>query len=243
VIFEVSLALAMVLLAAVGLAHSLATRTRAQTAMLLVCGVGFGFLFPSIDINVFGHYTFHGRLTVMSFPFHLGFAWYGLYYMALALAEWVLGDDAPPYKLALLAGAVFGLLEAQWDPTLLALGAMELFLPSFAEWPLGFNVGVPMCHGLFGFGFAYGFLKLRHAPRPALCTAVLLATLVLWPMGMMATVPLLEPLYSWVGERVSQPVAFALDTVHFATSFGPAIALEGLWLRWLAKRLTGGGPG
>ncbi len=249
-IFEILLLVTVLLMAAVALTHSLRTRSRSDTLMLLVAGVGFGYLFPAIDIHLFGHYTFHGRLTVFDFPVHLGLAWYGLYYLALSLAERLLGRDARPGWLALVAGLIFGLLEAQWDPVLLERGVMELFLPSCGRYPFAFNPGVPMCHALFGFGYAYGYLKLRRAsPEPVapgawtsrrhlLATAVLLGTLVVWPLGLMASVPMMAPLYAQARLSLSQPALVAIDVAHFVPSFLLSGFLESLFVRVVASRLS-----
>lgn len=242
-IFELCLMSTVLVMAGMAFAHSWATRGRGDAILLLVLGAGFGYLFPVIDINLFEQYTFHGHLTVFNLPLHLGLAWYGLYVMSLALAEQVVGRDASRVRIAVLAGFIFGVLEAQWDPTLLHLGVMEVFLPSFAKWPLGFNPGLPMCHVYFGFAFVWAYLVLRGSPRPVLAAAAGLATLVIWPLGVMAMTPLVEPIYAWVGERLPQGPLMVLDTIHFATTFAPTALLAGLWLRWLGRRLGGQAAG
>ncbi len=237
-LFEVTLLLTVALMAGLCFWHSWRARGPRQSWMLLTCGVGFGYIFPFIDINLFEQYVFHGRITVFNFPLHLGFAWYGLYYMSLSLAERVAGSGAERWKTAALAGCIFGLLEAQWDPVLLQRGVMELFLPSFAEWPLGFNPGVPMCHAMFGFCWCYGFLLLRAAPRVGLATGVLLAFLVIWPLGIMAGVPFMEPIYAWPAEQGwSLGQRMALDSVHFFTIFLPSSFVAAFALRRIARWL------
>ena len=235
--FEIALAACMVAMAGLALWHSIVVRGRRDAATLLFAGVGFGYLFPTIDINLFEQYIFHGQLTFLNLPIHLGLAWYALYYMALCLAERIMGPRATPLRVAVCAGLVFGLLEAQWDPVLLDRGMMELFLPTFASYPLGFNPGIPMCHGLFGFAYAYGYFRLRHC-RPAWrMRVILLATLVIYPLGMMASVPLLEPVYAWGGERFGFWTLVGLDVGHLGTAFLVAGFVEVWWFALLANRL------
>ncbi len=230
--FEIWMAASMVAMAALALVHSLATRSRADALVLLATGVGFGYVFPLIDINVFEHYTFHGRLTVLSIPFYLGLAWYALYYLALSLAELALGREAGRLRLALLAAAIFGLLEAQWDPTLLEVGAMEMFLPSFATWRWQFHCGVPMFHAYLGFVWVYGFFVLRETGRPLAAALVVLAVILGITLSMMAMVPLMEPIFDWGRARFGQPVLVTFDALHFSSTFATA----GVFAAWVLRR-------
>ena len=238
---ELLLAATMLVSAVLGVAHSLATRGRRDTIWLVVTGVGFGYLFPFTDINLFGHYTFHGKLTVFNFPLHLGFSWFALYYMSFCLSEYLLGRQARRWLVALLAGLIFGLLEAQWDPTLLHLGIMELFLPSFATYPWRFNPGIPFCHAYLGFAWVYAWYVFRDRRRFGLLLAIALATLVLWPLGAMVWVPVLEPIYDHVRPQLGQPVLVLLDVAHLSVSFIVSGLLAAWWMRLLA-RWFGGGP-
>lgn len=233
--FELGMAASMLAMAALSLVHSLATRSPRDTAMLLVMGAGFGYIFPYIDINLFEQYTFEGRLTVANLPFHLGIAWYALYYMSFCLAERLAGRGAGRARVAIITGVIFGLLEAQWDPTLLAVGAMKLFLPSFYNYPHNFHPGVPMFHGYLGFMFAYGFYVLRHGPRPALSVITGLLMMVLPALLMMSVVPLVEPIFAYCKPRLSAPVLITLDLLHFSTAFGPAALINAWILRKLGR--------
>ncbi len=244
-IFELLMALSVMTMAALALAHSLATRPRGEALMLLAMGLGFGYVFPLVDINIFNHYTFHGRLTLLNIPFYLGFAWYAFYYLALSLAEWLLDAKAGRLKVALLAAGIFGLLEAQWDYTLLEMGAMQMFLPSFATWPHRFHCGVPMFHAYLGFVWVYGYLVLRGGRRYVLSTLTVLAVLLGLSLGMMAMVPMMEPFFKDFAARYTQPTLITLDAVHFSTTFAPAGALAAWLLRLAAKVLAPaerGGP-
>ena len=59
-VFEIGMAVSMLAMMVLGLWHSLATRRLRDTAMLFVLGAGFGYVFPFIDVNLFGQYTFEG---------------------------------------------------------------------------------------------------------------------------------------------------------------------------------------
>jgi len=229
--FEVLMALSVLAMTGLSLAHSFSTRPRGEAWMLLGVGLGFGYVFPPIDINVFHHYTFHGALTVMNIPFYLGFAWYGFYYLALSLAEHLLGREAGRLRIALLGALIFGLLEAQWDPTLIAVGAMEMFLPSFATWPHRFHCGVPMFHAFLGFTYIYGFLVLRGTRRYAAGTLVILGVILGLSLAMMSMVPQMIPVFEYFQPLCSQPVLVVLDAVHFSSTF----VLAGLLAAWLLR--------
>jgi hypothetical protein len=229
--FEILMALSTLAMAGLSVVHSFSTRPRGEAWMLLCVGLGFGYTFPPIDINVFHHYTFHGELTLMNIPFYLGFAWYGFYYVALSLAEHLLGREAGRLRIALLGALLFGLLEAQWDPTLLEVGAMEMFLPSFATWPYKFHCGVPMFHAFLGFTYIYGFLVLRGARRYVASILVILAVILVLSLGMMSMVPQMEPVFAYFQPLCSQPVLVVLDAVHFSTTF----VLAGLLAAWLLR--------
>jgi len=238
VTFEVLMAATMLVMAGLSLAHSLATRTRGEALMLLAVGVGFGYVFPPLDINVFGHYTFHGQLTVMNIPFYLGFAWYGFYYLALVLAERLVGRDASRVRLAVLGALIFGALEAQWDPTLLEVGAMEMFLPAFADWPWQFHCGVPMFHAFLGFVYIYGYRVMRETGRPVLGTLAILATMLGLGLGMMSMIPQMVPVFEAGQARFDQSVLVILDALHFSTTFAPAGVLAAWLVRVIGRHLV-----
>jgi hypothetical protein len=235
---EILLLTTMVISAVLAAVHSLAVRGRRDTLWLVVTGVTFGYLFPFIDINLFGHYTFHGQLTVLNFPLHLGFSWFALYYMAFCLGEYLVGHLEKRWLVALVSGLIFGLLEAQWDPTLLHLGIMELFLPTFGDYPWNFNPGVPFCHAYFGFAWVYAYLVFRDTPRFRLALLLGTATLVVWPLGAMVWVPVLEPIYLAGKASFGPGVLVTLDVVHLGISF-IVTGIVGAWfLRFLAGRLA-----
>ncbi len=238
VVFEIGMAVAMLAMVALSLWHSMATRSRRDTVMLLVLGAGFGYVFPFVDINLFGHYTFEGALTVMNLPFHLGLAWYALYYMSLCLAERIAGPGAGRMKIALLTGFIFGALEAQWDPTLLSVGVMKLFLPSFHKYPYNFHPGVPMFHAYLGFTYAYGFCVLRRAPNAAAGTVAGLVMMFGPALLMMSVVPFMEPVFQWGATRFSSRTLIILDVVHFSTAFAPGALINGWILRVIGRKLN-----
>ncbi len=235
--FEILMALSHLLMAGLALFHSLKTRSRGEAWMLLGVGLVFGYVFPPIDINVFHHYTFHGQLTVLNIPFYLGFAWYAFYYLAFSLAEFLLGRDARRLWLALLAALIFGGLEAQWDPTLLEVGAMEMFLPSFGDWPWKFHCGVPMFHAFLCFLYVYGFLVFREAGRMLAGTLVTLAVILGFSLFMMSMVPFTIPMFEEFHGKYDQGVLKALDALHFSTTFAPMGALAAWVLRIAGRRL------
>ena len=235
--FELAVLVVMLALFGLAVAHAFTTRPRSEAVFLLVTGVCFGYAFPFLDVNVFRQYAFHGDLTVAGLPAQLGLAWFALYYLSLGVAEILVGRGASDARVAVVAGVVFGLLEAQWDPALLADGMMELLVPSFAPWPLGFNPGVPLTHVLFGFGWVYGYRVMRTTPRQGLAIAVTWAFLVAFPLGIMACVPLVEPIYAWGAGWMPRWLAYTVDVVHFLTTFVPAIWVASVCLRWLARRL------
>lgn len=237
--FEISMAVVMVISAALAMIHAFTTRQRRHALFLLLTAVGFGYCFPFVDVNVFGHYGFDGHLTVFTLPFHLGFSWWAFYYLGLCLGERVLGRDAHPVKLAVVAGLFFGLLEYQWDLTLLGVGLMQLHVPSFRAWEFGFHPGVPMFHAMLGFMWVIGFHALRDSRRPVLAVVLAWASLVIIPLGVMASVALTIPMFDALGPRMSPFWQGVADVFHFATSFGPIGALAGLWYRWLGRRLGG----
>lgn len=237
--FEILMALSHLLMAGLALFHSLKTRSRGEAWMLLGVGLVFGYVFPPIDINVFHHYTFHGQLTVLNIPFYLGFAWYAFYYLAFSLAEFLLGRDARRLWLALLAALIFGGLEAQWDPTLLEVGAMEMFLPSFATWRWQFHCGVPMFHAYLGFVWVYGFFVLRETGRPLAAALVVLAVILGITLSMMAMVPLMEPIFDYFSPKYGRGVLVAMDAFHFSTTFAASGAFAAWVIRRVARALSG----
>ena len=239
--FEVSMAIVMVISGVLAIVHAFGTRPRGEAAYLLVTATGFGYIFPFVDVNLFGHYGFDGELTVFTLPFHLGFSWWAFYYLALTLAERVLGRDYEPIGLAALTAVLFGLLEYQWDLTLLAVGLMELYVPSFAKYPYDFHAGVPMFHALLGFIWVLGFHALRGSRNPALAILLGLATLVVFPLSVMASVPLTEPMITFVSPMLSTYWQHTADIVHFSTSFVPIAAVAALWIRFLGRKLGGAG--
>jgi hypothetical protein len=236
---EVSLAIVTFILAVLSLYHAFKTRTASEAWFLLVMGVGFGYIFPLVDINVMGLYTFHGRLTLFNIPFHLGLGWFGLYYIALCTAELLLGENAyrRRVRLALTCGLIFGLMEAQWDPTLLALGLMKFDFPSFARYPLNFNPGFPMGHAYFGFSYAYLFGLLGKKREVGIGTyLVALGSMVAFPLGMMACVPVFRPVYRHVGQMLDPWMRVILDIIHFSTSFLGLGLVFALWIRFFARK-------
>lgn len=241
-IFEVLLLVVVLVMAILAFVHSYVFRGRREALMLLIFGVGFGYLFPFIDINLFKQYIFHGRITVFNFPLHLGLAWYGLYYLGLCLGEYIVGAQRSAVWKSITAGLIFGLLEAQWDPTLLALGIMELFLPSFASYPFNFNPGLPMCHAYFGFAFTYAYYQLRESRHFPAASAIGLATLIVFPLSLMASVPMFEPIYRSVGERLDQWLLVIVDSVYFSSTFIIQGFIVAWWLRFVRRRLDGGTP-
>ena len=237
-VFEIGMAVSMLTMVVLSLWHSLATRSFRDTIMLFVYGAGFGYIFPFVDINVFGQYTFEGELTVANLPFHLGLAWYALYYMSFSLAEQIAGRGAGRMKVAVLTGFIFGALEAQWDPTLLSVGVMKLFLPSFHEYPHNFHPGVPMFHAYLGFMYAYGYFILRRCPNQLVATAAGLLMMILPALLMMAVVPLVEPIFQWArAAGFSSGALITFDVLHFSTAFGPAALINGWILRIIGRRL------
>ena len=236
-VFEIAMAVSMIAMVVLGLWHSVATRSRRDTVMLLVFGAGFGYVFPFVDINLFGQYTFEGKLTIANLPFHLGMAWYGLYYMSFCLAERIAGPGAGRVKVAVLTAFIFGALEAQWDPTLLSVGVMKLFLPSFHKYPYNFHPGVPMFHAYLGFMYAYGFYVLRRCPNAVAATVAGLLMMILPALLMMAVVPLVEPIFQWAATRFSSNMLITFDVLHFSTAFGPAALINGWILRIIGRRL------
>lgn len=241
-ILEIFLALSVVSMAVLALIHSLATRTKEETVMLLITGVCFGYIFPVMDINILHQYIFHGKLAFLNIPFYLGLAWYAYYYVSFCLAEFFLGPKAARWKIALLTGLIFGLLEAQWDYTLIHLNIMEVFLPSFAKYHLNFNPGYPIGHVYFGFAWSYAFLALRTCPRHLLASLLSLIILVLWPFGLMVISPLFHPVYKYASERLDQWVLVILDVVQFIFTFGMHCFLAALGFRWLGRKLGAAAP-
>jgi hypothetical protein len=237
---ELSLALVMPGMAALAALHAFATRPRREAALFVGLAVGFGYLFPLLVVNGLSRYTFHGELTVLHLPVHLGLTWFAFYYLAFCLAEHLLGPTASPRALALVAGLLFGLLEVQWDLTLLRAGTMEFFIPSFFAYPWNFHVGVPMFHALLGFDLIYAFLRLRGSGRPLLAWVLGLLSIVLIPASVMAMVPLMEPVFAAVSPRVGPAAAIALDLAHFSSTFVGVGLVAALWLRFLARRLGQG---
>ena len=61
--------------------------------------------------------------------------------------------------------------------------------------------------------------------------------MVLWPLGLMGSVPLFEPVYSYFSARLSRGALVAMDLVHFSSSFAVTGLLVAWWLRWLGRRL------
>ena len=75
----------------------------------------------------------------------------------------------------------------------------------------------------------------RRAPQ-----LIALATLVLWPLGAMVWVPVLEPVYDSVRPHFGQAVLVLLDVAHLSVSFIVSGVLAAWWMRLLARRLGGG---
>ncbi len=239
--FELSMAVVMVISAALAVVHAFGTRPRGEALHLLITAVGFGYIFPFVDVNIFGHYGFDGEWTLLGLPFHLGFSWWAFYYLALCVAERVLGRGHEPIGLAVVAGVIFGLLEYQWDLTLLGAGLMELYVPSFAPYPYDFHLGVPMFHAMLGFLWIVGFHALRDSRKPALAIALGLAVLVGVPLFAMACLPLTEPLITTVSPHLSRYWQHTADVYHFASSFAPLGAGGAVILSVLGRKLGGAG--
>ena len=157
------------------------------------------------------------------------------------MAERVLGRGHEPIGLAVVAGVIFGLLEYQWDLTLLGAGLMELYVPSFAPYPYDFHLGVPMFHAMLGFLWIVGFHALRDSRKPALAIALGLAVLVGVPLFAMACLPLTEPLITTVSPHLSRYWQHTADVYHFASSFAPLGAGGAVILSVLGRKLGGAG--
>ncbi len=237
--FEASMAVVMVISAALAAVHAFGTRAPDEALHLLITAAGFGYIFPYIDVNIFGHYGFDGEWTVLGLPFHLGFSWWAFYYLALCMAERVLGRGYEPIGLAALTGVIFGLLEYQWDLTLLGAGLMELHVPSFAPYPYDFHVGVPMFHAMLAFIWVAGFHALRRTGKPALAIGLGLAVLVGVPLFAMACLPLTTPMIEGVRPHLSLYWQHSADVWHFASSFAPLAALGAIIVSWLGRKLGG----
>jgi len=236
--FEITMAVVMLVSAGLAVWHAFATRPQHEALLLLIPAAGFGYCFPFVDVNIFGHYSFDGELTVFTLPFHLGLSWMAFYYLALVLAERLLGQGAGPIKLSIVAGLLFGLLEYQWDLTLLAVDLMALHVPSFAPYPYDFHPGVPMFHALLGFSWVMAFACLRRAANQPLAILLSLVSLVVIPLSVMACVPLTEPMITGLAPKLSRPTQHVADVVHFSTTFAAVAAIAGLWFRFLGRRLV-----
>jgi len=239
--FEFSMAVVMIISAALATVHAFGTRTRGEALYLLITAVGFGYIFPFVDVNIFGHYGFDGTYTLLGLPFHLGFSWWAFYYLALCMGERILGRGYEPIGLAVLAGVIFGLLEYQWDLTLLGAGLMELYVPSFGSYPYDFHLGVPMFHAMLGFLWIVGFHALRGSKNPPLAIALGLAVLVGVPLFAMACLPLTTPMITTVSPHLSLYWQHTADVYHFASSFVPLAAMGAVILRLLGRKLGGAG--
>ena len=238
--FEITMAVVMLISAGLAAWHAFATRPSHEAALLLITAAGFGYCFPFVDVNIFGHYSFDGQLTVFTLPFHLGLSWWAFYYLALVLAERLMGADAHgrPIRLAIVTGLLFGLLEYQWDLTLLAVDLMALHVPSFAPYPYDFHPGVPMFHALLGFSWVMAFVCLRRASNRPLAIAVALVSLVVIPLSVMACVPLTEPMITGLAPKLSRPLQHTADVLHFSTTFAAVAAVAALWFRFCGRRMT-----
>ena len=236
--FEITMSVAMLISAALAAWHAFATRPKNEALLLLIPAAGFGYLFPFVDVNIFGHYGFDGQLTVFTLPFHLGLSWMAFYYLALVLAERLLGAGVGPIKLAIVTGLLFGMLEYQWDLTLLAVDLMVLHVPSFAPYPYDFHPGVPMFHALLGFNWVMAFVCLRGARNQPLAIVVALVSMVVIPLSVMACVPLTEPMITELAPKLGRPMQHVADAVHFSTTYAGVAAIAGLWFRFIGKRMS-----
>ena len=239
--FELSMAIVMLISAALALVHAFGTRTTGEALLLFVPAALFGYCFPYVDVNIFGHYGFDGELTIFTLPFHLGLSWWAFYYLAFCLAEYFLGRDAEPVALAVVTALLFGLLEYQWDLTLLGVGLMELYVPSFGSYPYDFHVGVPMFHALLGFNWVFAFFALRGSRQPALVIPIVLASLVIIPLGCMACLPFIEPVITSLSPHMNRYFQHSVDVFHFSSSFAPVALVAALWFRFLGRRFGGAG--
>lgn len=236
-ILEITLAVTMVAMAALSAWHAWVTRGPRDTAWLFLLGAGFGYTFPAVEVNLVGGYTFHGALTVLNLPFHLGLTWFAFYYLSLCLAERLLGAGAPRLRLALATALLFGLLEVQWDLVLLKSGMMEFFIPSFYPWPFHFHPGVPMFHALLGFNWFWAWRVMRGSPRTGAAMATAFTWNVLNPLSVMVCVPLITPMFGAVSPHVGPATEIVLDVLHFGSTFLGVGLVSGLALVWLGRRL------
>ena len=237
--FELSMAIVMVPSAILAIVHAFATRPRSEAIFLLLTAAGFGYLFPYVDVNIFGHYGFPGELTIFTLPFHLGFSWWAFYYLAFTIGERVLGRGAEPIGLAVLTGALFGLLEYQWDLTLLSTGLMELFVPSFAPYPYGFHPGAPFLHAFLGYNWVLAFHALKNSRTPSLAILLALLSIVVFPLSIMGCVPLTEPMIEGLSPYLPRYWQHTADMLHFSSTFAGVGLVFTLWMRWLGRRLGG----
>lgn len=239
---ELSVAAVSCALAVLGAVHAFKTRPARAAWLLLASAVCFGYLLPLVEINLMGLYRFDGKLTVLNIPVHLGVAWFGLYYLALTLAETILGGaDAAgkhPLLLPLLCGLILGVLEIQWDPTLLAAGLMRFDVPGFASYRWNFSPGFPITHAYFGFAYAFLYVHWRDARAPV-CLVSLLGgfSLAVFPLAGMQVVPLMTPVYQAAGELLDRPALIMLDVILCAVGFSGLAAGFGLWVKFARRRV------
>lgn len=239
--FETTMAGVLPVAAGLSLLHAFASRSRWDALFLSVTAVVFGYAFPYVDVNVFHHYGFTGDLTVAGLPFHLGFTWFSFYYLALVTAERALGGAASTARLALLTGALFGILEVQWDLTLAEAGMIHFAVPSFATWPHGLHPGIPMFHAYLAVNWVLAWRLLGRARSPALGLGVACACLVAFPLSVMAGVPFTGPVIEALSPRLSPGWQVFADFFHFSTTFIP-VGLVAAWVfRALGRRLAPGG--
>ncbi len=239
--FETSMAVVMLISAALAALHCFGTRPLSETLLLFLPATLFGYCFPFVDVNIFGHYGFDGELTIFTLPFHLGLSWWAFYYLALTLAERWLGRGAEPVALACVTAVLFGALEYQWDLTLLGEGLMELYVPSFASYPYDFHVGVPMFHALLAFNWVFAFHALRGSRSLPLAIVLAWLSIVIFPLGCMACLPAIEPVITGLSPHVSPYWQHSIDVFHFASSFAPVAFFAALWFRFLGRKLGGAG--
>lgn len=101
----------------------------------------------------------------------------------------------------------------------------------------GFHPGIPMFHAYLGVNWVLARHWLSPARNRGLGLGLATFCLVVFPLSIMAGVPLTEPIITGLSPRLSPGWQIFADFFHFSTTFIP-VGLVAAWLfRWMGRRL------